>query len=152
MPISNGGGGGGAVEVTTRESLNTGGTVLIANAGQARMPWAHAADSVLVDLTDPTAPAVIASGVYACSVIVFPADPMTAGGFWNLDFELDFFGAAQNVNQDAPATAADVQPPLPLSLTYYIPAGGQIVAAVTNNDGVAAINFRGVAMYIQRLA
>ncbi len=144
------GGGGG---VTTREQLHAAGNVTIANGANGVLTWAKSTGSDLVDLTDPTAPAIVTAGVYAVGIQVAPAGAITTGGSFIAKLELDANGEDPEIDvTSAAATAAVNQPRVGNWLTYYIPAAGVIVVTVANLDGVASVDYRLSFASIQRIS
>jgi hypothetical protein len=94
----------------------------------------------LLDLTTPTLPTIITSGIYAFT-LALRASGVTLGGYFLVDVELDVAGEdygyeiASNV-----ATAADTSTAL-ASAVMYLAATMQVKVAVTNRDGASARDF-----------
>jgi hypothetical protein len=144
--------GGGSATVTSREQL-TGHDVDIDDGTSANLTWDTSnGPNVLLDRTDISNPVVVAAGVYAVAVIVRGTN-LTAGSRYVAQLNLDANGDDPYVWADsAPSSALDNDPLLALALTYYIPAGGRITLAVSNEDGASDRNFRLVNASIQRLS
>lgn len=135
-----------------RELLGTGGATTIADNDSAALAWAKDLGDDLLDLTDPTLPTAVADGVYAVTVLVIP-QPLTVAGFYVLTVELDPGGDGAFTQQTSvPSTAGNTRPVASCGLTYFVPAGGQIVAQVLNHDGSASRDFDISLAVVQRIA
>jgi hypothetical protein len=106
----------------------------------------------LLDRSDPAAPVVLASGIYAVTVETF-VDTLTADGAYIARLGLAsnegwaFFQAAS-----APFSLANAAPAVVVSVTWYVAAGDGILARVTNLDGVAPRDFHLSVATVQQLA
>lgn len=110
----------------------------IANGSGGSLTWAHVGGDALLDYTDPLAPTVIAAGVYAVSVDYQATFAMTASGGFICDLTLDASGlGAEVASASNPALAYNNSTPTTaITIVAEIPAGGSLVATLTNMDGV----------------
>ncbi len=147
--------GAGGSAIQTREQVASSGNVTIANGGSdAIKSDTKISGSNLLDFTDPQIPIVVAAGVYAVTATVGPGADLTAGGSFTVQLYLDASGTPAIGSADsAPATATQAAPAVSVSVTYYVPLGGQIEVVVVNNDGVSSrpfLHFQN--MVVQRLS
>jgi hypothetical protein len=154
VPIISGGGGGGAAYTApiARQQL-TGNAVNIANGAGGVLTWDHAfGPDVLLDLTDPTLPAIITAGVY-CVAVSVAGTGLTVGGNFNVVLALDYSNEdAEIQTASAPSVAGNTSPRVVLTGTYYMAALGTLRVVATNEDGAAARDLTlGVAI-VQRIS
>jgi hypothetical protein len=138
---------------TKRGNFDSGGVVTIANSGTNYLPWHDASypGGPVVDLTAPSTPVVLASGIYTVSVFVLGHD-LTANGFLGAVLIMDDNGdGIITRSQSRLSTAAQNLPQAFVSGTYYIPVDGTIRVRAENYDGVAARDFELYGATIQRL-
>jgi hypothetical protein len=125
----------------------------IANDGAyVALPWGarNGGTTDLLDLTVTTAPTILTAGTYAFSVRVGPTAPLTAGGSYAFDLQVDADGEDPQLGFVLPSPAA--QPPLAtLAMTYYSPAGGKVIVSAANFDGAVSRDFI-LAAVVQRLS
>lgn len=142
--------GGGSI--STREQA--GGDDLLVNAGDLQpLLWTpKVAGDDLLDLSAPTAPTVLATGVYAVAVTVAADEPFTVGISLPVQLELDANGEDPIVYGLSPAAdATNTNPQVLLAMTYYVPIGGAIKVSATNQD-VAARNIHIQSGVVQRIS
>lgn len=121
------------------------------NGAFGAVSWgAKASGDDLLDLTDPTAPVVIESGVYAISTTVHPdTGTMTAGG--RLDAALILDSNGEGAGADVAGSLYAPAGSIGLSMVRYLPAGAVCVIQGVNLDGVQAIVFQ-TRTSVQRIA
>lgn len=128
--------GAASPRVTARAEYSGNATAVV-NNNSGDLTWnAKTSGSSLLDLSAPLRPVVLDSGIYAVHVEVIPVEDMTAGGVNVCGLELDADGEDPSVHGSVNYVAASLRRGVPLDLTYYIPAGGTILAWVANLDGV----------------
>lgn len=140
----------GGSQPTTREQFGTGASTTVADNANDPLPWgAKFSGDDLLDVSTPTAPTVIAAGVYvvACTFARTGA-AMTANGTWQAGLELDEQGEDAAILGDGTDKTLRVG----LSLTYYIPAGGTIRAGIWNRDGAGPCDWKLENQIVQRLS
>lgn len=144
-----GGGGGGS---TAREQLS-GNAVTIPASSNSLLTFDNAlSGDTLVDLTDPSNPAIIDTGVYVVALYVSPDAPMTAGDAFQAILALDAAGENAQIAGANTAGTVTTFPYQPLTLAYYIPAGGTITANVFNLSAVTTYDFSIPGCVIQRIS
>lgn len=134
--------GGGSVPA--QETLS-GDPVTIVASGNANLTWdTKGSGNDLLDLSTPDAPTVIADGVYAVTIQVNPhfTSPLTVGATFqailSLNSELD---VAFTTADSSPASVANAQPCVSLTVVSQMTAGDAINAQVTNWDGAASVDY-----------
>lgn len=139
--------------VTAREQLISGTVTSIPDGDNDFLYWdTKVSGDDLLDLTDPQQPTIVSDGVYAVTVSVECA-PLTVGGYYIPTLTLNAAGDNGNVfSSSPPSVTADQTPGVALSLTYFVPAGGQVIVTVSNFDGVSAVDFFLQAAVIQRIS
>lgn len=110
----------------------------------------------LLDLTDPANPVVVAAGIYVVSAEFKFGNDRQAGKSYYCEIDMDANADDANVatNQsldpvNSSLGATDIQ--AALSITYYVPAGGVINAAVQHNRTSDATHFD-FSVWLQRIA
>jgi hypothetical protein len=150
--VTGGGGGGGTYTPPTGRALfTTNSYVSIANGAATALTWDAINPQTILDLTDPTFPAVITAGIYAVSVGVGTSDPITVGGYYALDLTVGGAAAADTNADSPPSGAANQTPNTFIACTYYIPVGGGISLSCRNHDGAAARHFGLFEAAVQRI-
>jgi len=142
----------GTAPPTARGNFS-GNNVNIADNAVAPLSWSDLSypGGPVLDLTDPTLPVVLATGIYAVSVGVQGAT-LTAGGLFELTLRLYADGDDSDVNADSrPASAAQSSPTCFIANTYLIPAGGQIRLDCRSRDGASSRNFAIFQASVQRI-
>jgi hypothetical protein len=141
--------GGGSVQ---RELLN-GLEVTIANGAGGDLQWQHVSGDALLDLTDPALPLVVEEGVYAITVEVLPSADMTAGGAYQVSFDMDVNNEDASVTATSPpAVTAILAPATTVGMTYFCAAGAALLVNLGNRDGVQDLNFKIQHAVVQRLS
>lgn len=142
-----GGGGGGS---TAREKL-TGSAVTIPAGTDALLTFDSSSGDTVVDLTDPSHPAIIDSGVYVVGLYVGETTPMIPADSYLSILSLD--AAGENAQIAGTTTVgADSFPNGPLTLAYYIVAGGTITLDVFNQSLTNDYDFNVASCVIQRIS
>lgn len=97
----------------------------------------------LLDLSVPTAPAVVDPGLYVVTVSIQLVSVMTVGGYYlvylNLDTPIGGVGSAQTMAP--PSSAGNQTPRTSASCPMKMNAAGTISVLVYNFDGAAANDF-----------
>lgn len=114
-------------------------TTSVPTGGGFGLVWGSPSGAALLDLTDPTAPTVVASGLYQVQ-ISFRADPVAAKSY-QFALGLDPGGADLNVRSSGSldATAAGPggdQASSSMTWTGPVPAGGGLSALFAHDAGV----------------
>lgn len=141
--------GGGPI--TDHERLHSPSTTPVGDGSSAYMSWEHVSGSSLLDLSAPTDPVILTSGIYAVSVTVFPSDAMTVGGAFAVVLLFDGGSIAAASEGSGRVAIPGEQFVASVSLTHYIPAGKTIRAQVGNNDGASTIEFGISRAHLQRI-
>lgn len=138
--------------IIAREQLDSGGTTNIADGVAADLPWSLSSGDSLLDLTTPTDPVIITSGIYAVTVDV-QGIALTTGGTFAVKLLLDGGGDNASVFASSPpsTTGFGVNPEVSIAMTYYIPAGGRLQVNVENRDGVSDRDFSMNNAIVQRI-
>jgi hypothetical protein len=141
--------GSSSAQPHTQEFLHNAPGESIANGDFSALVWTKDTGDTLLNLTVPTLPTIITSGIYAFNSQVY-ASTFTVGGYFQAQLDLDLDGADwAPVVTSALATAA-AYPVVALPVTMYLTAGMKVRILVSNFDGVAARDFS-QATLVQRI-
>jgi hypothetical protein len=148
--------GGGSQPVTREIFVLADPLTVTAGSFAQNLPWTNVDGSpsgdVLLDVTTPGSPTVITAGVYAISAFVMPDEALTLGATYQAELDLDLNGADPSMCHDsAPASAAQPQPCVTISQTFYFPAGAVLAVGINNFDSVDR-PFRILRASVQRLS
>lgn len=133
-------------QVGVRASASySGSPVTIADNANAALTWTtKIAGAALLDLSTPTAPAVLAAGLYTVSVYVTPNAPMTVAGYCVVSLRFDFGGVGVAVVGESPPAGAANESATPRAAAcgaYYLEPGMTLAALLTNRDGAQGLDF-----------
>jgi hypothetical protein len=147
--------GSGGASMILRDRYTDQVHVLVPNDGSPTlMSWgASSGPDLLFDLTDPTQPVALESGVYAITVNADAVDALSADVVFILGLDVDIEGDTAEVAViSAAATSFVSRPRAALSMTYYVPAGHSVRVFVTNIDPGGDKNFKIEDVVVQRLS
>lgn len=95
----------------------------------------------LLDITSPALPVVLVEGLYTVSITV-GCEPLTADGNFQVSLHLDVENTDVEYLQASAAAkyggSANAAPPVSISGSAIIPAGGAIRIEIFNSDGAAS--------------
>jgi hypothetical protein len=140
--------GGGSS--TDHEQLQSNASTLIAGPGFAYLDWDKLGGSDLLDLTNPKQPTVKKAGVYAITTTVY-STTLTAAARYYHQLGAGSPDFPQVVQSSGVATAADPNPYVSCSMTYFLRVNIPLFAYVFNFDAVAR-NFGIFRAEVQRLS
>jgi len=135
---------------TGREQLQSNAPTTILSNSADYLDWDKLDGSDLLDLTNPKQPTVKSAGVYAITTTVGVA-PMNAGARYYHQLAAGSPDFPQVVHSSGVATAADLQPWVHCSLTYFMRANIPLFAYVFNYDSVPR-NFSMLRAEVQRVS
>lgn len=132
-------GGGASPTYTQRASYGSGDNATIATGAPGNVPWGDlGSGEPLLDLSSPTAPTVVAGGIYSVTVVVAGAIT-TEGGYFHTILHLDRDNEDAVCEMDSRLQNGTLPFPnaciVSLNSTYYLPAGGVVGVQVINEDG-----------------
>ena len=130
-------GGGGALSPQEGEYGTFGAPTIPAGTTQA-FDWHHYAGASLLDLTNPSNPAVITRGVYAVSLTVSPAGVWTAGVAYGCQLTASTVTLGPVVNT-ATVPTDTLARPVSATLTWQMDVGDYFVAFASNFDSADQI-------------
>lgn len=128
-PTSSRGGGGGSA-VITRATYDLTTTAIPASA-VTKIPLAFNYGTALLDLTSPTNPTPVASGVYAWCVSVAASD-IVGASILNVVLTVDEDDFAATSTTYGAITSAGASYVVPL--TFYVPAGSPCYVTARSDD------------------
>lgn len=132
----------------TQEVFNAPNTT-VANNAQVTLEWGTGSGDSLLNVTAPTLPTIITTGIYAFSLTINSGD-FTTGGYFVGTLEVDPDGTDVYMRGVSNKSTADAGPSVPLTVIWYATAGMQVKVQVLNVDGVASRDFN-FACYVQRV-
>jgi hypothetical protein len=150
-------GGGGSTPVHTHESFS-GDYVAVSDGSQATLPWTTSSGpDTLLDITSPTQPNVLESGVYAIMGDTIQNDPITVGGYYIATLTLQGpSGTDQVTSTSPPATALGPSGQYPQAATLviirYLTPSDTIELKVELVDGSSDNTFGQSGSIVQRLS
>lgn len=101
-----------------------------------QLTWDNSSGDAVLDTTDPAHPTALEDGIYSVTVTAAPQTPFTDLANYRLVLELDAATADANAIIDSPAAVSGGPESFdqPVTLTFFVPAGGIIQATIFNFD------------------